>query len=116
MHRPGEVSGAVRAGDGIVCTPSLGRLVIAGGLLCHAVLVLAGIFELPAWVPVVECLGASLIGVRQLRRIQEADDESSTGAAVPPAPPEPSGALRPSPFPARRSVPPGDGDAPRDGA
>ena len=56
--------------------------VIAAALLVHAVLALAGVARAPAWLPFVECLAASVIGLRWLRR-HDARSAADEGASVP---------------------------------
>jgi hypothetical protein len=79
---------------------------VGAALLAHAALVLAGVIDLPLWVPVVECLVASLVGIRQLRRVTAAVDEAVSTHASPAAEPRAVPAWSSPPrFPARMVVP-----------
>jgi hypothetical protein len=79
-------------------------LAFAAALLAHAAATHAGVFDLPAWLPIVQCLVASVIGLRELRRLQEGEAEASEPAAGPERTPEPLPAMRAGsapPIPAR---------------
>jgi hypothetical protein len=73
--------------------------VVGAVLLVHAALVLAGAHDLPLWVPVLECLVASLVGIRQLRRFTELTGQSAS------APQAPQSSSPPAGFPARMAAP-----------
>jgi fatty acid desaturase len=81
---------------------SAAMLVLAAALLAHAAATHAGVFDFPSWVPIVECLVASVIGLHQLRRLPEAGAVApqASQAAVASAPPS-SRPSAPSPVPAR---------------
>lgn len=83
-------------------------LAFAAALLAHAAATHAGVFELPAWLPIVQCLVASVIGLRELRRLQEGEPDASGPVAESPRASEPPPAIRAGsapPVPARVGAP-----------
>jgi hypothetical protein len=97
----------MRSEDGTPLSPCSAAWTVVGALLlAHAALVLAGVHDLPLWVPVLECLVASLVGIRQLRRFTALTDQPA------PAPPRPAIWTPRAGFPARMTAPREDASSP----
>jgi hypothetical protein len=117
MNKQEDRMAARAAGVDPIRPCSAAWTLVGAALLAHAAAVLAGAFDLPLWVPVLECLVASLVGIRQLRRVTAATDEAASKRST-----APSTELReavvwspPPRFPARMAAPREDAGGPAAG-